>query len=217
MASLATQQIAVKLYGDSHLCENHFFPAEFEPQLYASGRFLKPDYFARGGATIGPNVLVALRRELREAKPTIHIIAIGGNNLRRGMRAGRIEEARQTIRDTVEQCVQAIEEANQRFGTQYHHALVCSIIPSPEHTPEEKQVFMASNQELLALTRSHESTTTYVNFDRFLRLRNKAPNMDYFSRDQIHLNQQGAKKVVELLMGVLTSVRRNQVGLPPRR
>lgn len=216
-SSSSSTQISINLYGDSHLCDNHYFPAEFEPRVDASGRYLKPKFFARGGATIGPNVVTTLRRQLTEAKPTVHVIAIGGNNLRRGMRADRVDEARATIKQTVQECLDLIVTANGRFGTQYHHLLVCSIIPSPEHTPEEVQVFMAANHQLQQLAQSNSSTVTFLNMDRFLRNRNKSPNLDYFSPDQIHLNQAGAKKIAEVIFNAVSTVRRDQVGLPPRR
>lgn len=216
-ASLVQQLISVNLYGDSHLCDNHFFPGEFEPRVTASGRFHKPNYFARGGATIGPNIVATLRRQLVDSKPTIHVIAIGGNNLRRGMRSDRVEEARNTIRETVRECLDLIVAANARFGTQYHHLLVCSIIPSPEHTPEEMQVFTTANQELKTVVQSNPATATFLHMDRFLRQRNRSPNLEFFSQDQIHLNLAGAKKIAEVIFNAINNVRRDQLGLPPRR
>jgi len=209
-------KIKLHLYGDSHLCDNHHFAHSMNEAIsyISSWRFSevgKENIHSYGGAVIDENLVEAFSRQVQKEEPCpqVHVFAIGGNNLRRGLRNGCPTESSEEVLNCFKNLV---KRAGERENL---HLVFCSLVPSPKHEPESKEVFWALNLNLKRIAAAKPSMASFLDL-KLVAGPDHHAKRDLFSHDQIHLNIQGSLFMAKRLAQFLQHLHSSLVGIPTR-
>ena len=162
------ERIRVKVIGDSHATENHFFESAFWSHLddpknsWYHRRFLEPDIDGQGGRRISqkPGHKCISVEEINEylsqnkQKEQILILLVGTNNFR-PPQLGKTSEVFGLFKQVVEHA-KTIPKA---------HLIIIGMIPDPQDDHNLKDEFSQLNDKLskMSIKKANKSTVTFKN------------------------------------------------------
>ena len=209
-------QVKLHFYGDSHLCDHHHFGQSMNEAIscISSWRFsevVNENIHSYGGAIIDENLVENFSHQVEKEEPCpqVHVFAIGGNNLCRGLRNG-------CPRESSEEVLNCFKNLVKRAGERENlHLVFCSLVPSPKHEPESKEVFWALNLNLKRIAAANPTMVSFLDL-KLVAGPDHHAKRDLFSHDQIHLNIQGSLFMAKRLSQFLQHLNSSLIGIPTR-
>ena len=209
-------KIKLHFFGDSHLCEHHHFHESMntircELEFWRFNEIESKYVHAEPGAIIDLALVdkFGCTLKLEDPSPQVHVFAIGVNNLRRGLRDGQSREASDHV---IQLFTRLIQKAEKRENV---HLVFCSLVPSPKHEPESSELFWQVNKQLKKLTDKNTKMASFLDL-RLVAGADHHAKHDLFSRDKIHLNQQGSLFMANRIIQFLQHIPASLVGVPSR-
>ena len=204
--------IRIVLWGDSHLCSNHFFPQEFDAILSGPTSRFDPNNVINnsvGGKRFDENFISQFQTFLSGQDSSffhIHVIFLGGNNIRAAIRApgARVSE---TIDFLVEGHAQLLSAVAQTAKTK---AVLVAPLPSLNVGHEIHFESLSSRLKVLAGQNNAGFADTRFSLAKMEGLHenglaNRIPIREYF-RDDVHLTASGARILASRVFNVMNAI-----------
>jgi len=211
-------KIKLILWGDSHFCNNHFFPYEFESFLTGPLSRYQTEFINNsvGGKRFNDNFVAQFEHFLEGNQDAssyyVHIIFLGGNNIRDAFRFPATVEARifrvnQMIDELVQGHTGLLTKVAQKERTL---AVLISPLPSQHSAHEPYFEKLASRLKVVAKQNKvpfvdvRDSLATVEGVSE-TGLANRVYIKKFF-QDDVHLNREGAKILAKRVFSVLNSI-----------
>lgn len=192
-------KVRVVIWSDSHLTDRYGFPTFFDGELKQQKRFLPLVNNAYGGKLFNVDFFNQFKHSLERTefgKASLHLIMLGGNNIRKAYRAGKFRTTAQrevNANSEIDRMVELYKEL-LAFSKTFPTIKVVLISPLPsKHVAHETFHERFSNLlELLAT----ENNALFVNIRHLFLVpceqNGCIANSELF-RDDVHLNLDGTK------------------------
>ena len=211
-------QVLFILWGDSHLANNHFFPTEFQKLIDFPGSRYSPNLInnAVGGRRLNAsfiNNIQTFAGNQENDKHYVHIVFVGGNNIRDCFRPGATQSPSDTVQALIEHHNTIFDILTTKPKTK---VLLISPLPSshPDHEPYFEwlglQLENLARQKGAYFARVRDLLSTTVGFDQNgLAIREYVRDLFH---DDVHLNQSGAKILAKRVFSVINNIPNSDFG-----
>ena len=197
--------IFLKVWASSHGQPWHGLPNALRKTLENENRFLTPEFNAVSGQRINEDVVAVIKNDMdSRSVRQIHIIIMGGNNIRSRGHATEVIPFFRSI----------IEYATNISGC---FVVIVGLLPSPKTDIDSKKRFENASSLLKQLTFRYSQKSSFLNAAKFFlkELSEENSNVrgkvnETFFKDGIHLNNDGSEKLAKEL-------RKHLVSLPNRK
>jgi len=192
-------KIRLKVWGSSHACDHHFLPSRLKETFFGSEKYEEPVFHASSGLKITKELVKIIQNDMSENQnySQIHIILLGGNNIREGWKPASVAQL-------LEQIILASKNAPNSL------VILCGLIPSPKTEYKTKDSFILTDKLIIKLAKKFEQNSSFFNSAKVLTHQGKV-KMDCFA-DGIHLNRFGAKHFTTCLTNHILKIPNVKVG-----
>ena len=201
MANPGNPPIFIKLWGSSHGTPRHHLPQVLNEFMDGYVRFHRPVYDAVGGRKLNHDVVTTIERDMSSRfEKQVHILFLGGNNLRK---KGDPEHLILYFRAILEHA----------YAIPGCFVVLVSLLPSPKTDHISKKRFEMASSMLKKLSFEFEETCSFLNISRvFLKevtfegRKKHSINRLYYKPDGIHMNCIGAGRVAQMICDHVNSI-----------
>ena len=169
-------------WGASHFTHHRLFPQNFENLLHDSN--IHPIIFAKGGALLNRTIVDEIKQELKqtEGRRQIHIICLGGNNIRRNTDVWSVEGLASFFEELT------IFASDVRGAT----LILVGMIPSPAFDHISRETFQAMNLKLKKICAQSNDVATYFSAAKLFSPDGRI-RQHLYQADGIHLTEMGTR------------------------
>ena len=206
-------------WGSSHLCPHHHFPeqmGEYWKTQTLSKWYKEPVYRAQSGAKLDQRLVNNIKTVMKEngnnGEKQVHVLLIGGNNIRTAQRDLPIEQLDNVLKAEIDKMCQMLADICQCAvevpGVKF---FIASPIPSPKTQDRTWKAFRWFHDKMKATIAPFAATRSlmYLNVTiGFLEDHRGNVNSALFHRDGIHLNRYGAASVANSIGKILYNMDR---------
>lgn len=215
--STSKPRVRIVLWGDSHLCSNHFFPQEFQTILAGPTSRFDPSNVINnsvGGKRFDDNFISQFHTFLSGQDDSffhVHVIFLAGNNIRAAIRVPGTPEARKIrVSQTIDYLVQGHTDLLAAVA-QKPKSKAILVAPLPSLHVGHEIFFESLSSRLHVLATQNNAGFADVRFSLARMegltengLTNRIAIKDFF-QDDVHLNRSGANILAKRIFSVLTS------------
>ena len=182
------ERISVFLWSDSHGAVHHHLPQFFDEKLRRSKYYSLPQINAFSGKELTAQIKERIVRNMDSFQ--VHILLIGSNNIRRKGDNQLLPRFQSIVQhaSTLEKC----------------HVVLCGFFPSPRTDKYSRDRFFEASNQLKTLSRAFPHHTSFLGLQKGFTFNGEIRN-ELFHGDGIHLNEDGAERLAELLTNCLGS------------